>query len=66
MASTQLQQAKQALHELLLGKKAVKLQQNGRSVEFKPADVSELRAYIAQLETEEGTSSGRRRPAGIR
>ena len=62
----QLEQAKQALHELMIGKKAVKLQQNGRSVEFQPADIQKLKSYIAELETNIGTSSRRRGPAGIR
>lgn len=62
----QLIEAREAYHNLLLGKKAVKLQQNGRLVEFEPADAEKLRSYISQLEFELGSSSGRRGPAGVR
>lgn len=52
-----LQQAKNALHELLLGKAVVTLvDQNGERIEFVAANPNRLRAYIKDLETELGVS----------
>lgn len=67
MASQQqLTEAEAALHKLLTGTKAVKLQQNGRSVEYQPTDVSQLRAYISELKNELSTTTrGRRTPIGF-
>lgn len=46
-----LEDAKAALHDLLIGVAAVQVHQgNGESVRYTPADESKLRVYIAQLE----------------
>jgi hypothetical protein len=55
-----LQEAQDALHQLVIGKKAVKIQKDGRSVEFTPATRSELELYIRQLQSELNTGSMRR------
>jgi hypothetical protein len=60
----QLTEARNALHQLMTGTKAVKVQKDGRSVEFTPINISALRQYINQLE-QTVTSSKRRRPAGV-
>ena len=60
----QLDEAKSALHQLMTGKKAVKVQKDGRSVEYTPINISALRQYIAQLE-QTVTTTNRRRPARV-
>jgi len=66
MASqTQLDEANAALHTLLIGKRAAKLVQNGKSVEYQPADVDKLRNYITSLQKQLGATSNRRGPAGV-
>lgn len=62
----ELDEARRALHNLLLGKKAIKLQQNGRSVEYQQADVEKLKSYVADLESQLGSQGARRRPLGVR
>jgi hypothetical protein len=47
-----LAEAEAALHELLLGKRAVKLMVDGQSVEFTAAIVDKLQAYVSQLKAE--------------
>jgi len=65
MATAQdLTEARAALHSLIIGKKAVKVQMNGRSVEYTPASKSQLEQYINQLETELGLTQARR-PARV-
>lgn len=61
-----LQEARKALHNLLVGKKAIKLQQNGRSVEYQQADIEKLKLYVSDLESKLGTTITRRRPIGVR
>lgn len=61
-----LTEARAALHDLMLGKKAIKLQQNGRSIEYQAADIGKLQSYIADLESQLGSNSVRRRPIGVR
>lgn len=65
MASqTQLKEAEDALHALMIGKKAVKVMQNGRSVEYAPADIDKLRAYIDSLKNQlQSATRARRAPA---
>lgn len=60
----ELDEARAALHKLLTGRSAVKLQMNGRNVEYTPADRSALERYIKQLEVELGTIN-QRRPARV-
>lgn len=61
----QLADAQAALHQLLTGKKAVKVQKDGRMVEYTPINRQELERYIYTLQQQLGTSGGRR-PAGVR
>lgn len=67
MASQQqLTEAEAALHQLATGKKAVRLQQNGRIVEYLPANMAQLRAYINELKIALGQSAtGSRKPVGF-
>lgn len=62
--SAQLDEARAALHQLMTGKKAVKVQKDGRSVEYTPININALRQYIQQLETTV-LSTNRRRPARV-
>ncbi|WP_273867580.1 phage head-tail joining protein [Serratia odorifera] len=59
----QLEEARQALHELLTGKRVASIQKDGRAVTFTSATLNELRAYIADLEEQLGLASRRRGPA---
>jgi len=61
----QLTEARDALHQLMTGKKAVKVQKDGRSVEYTPININQLRQYIQQLEQTLSTTATRRRPAGV-
>ena len=61
----QLDEARQALHELLTGKRVASIQKDGRSVTFTPATLNNLRGYIAELESQLGLTSRRRGPAGF-
>lgn len=63
MATRQeLEDARRALHDLLTGKRVASVQKDGRSVTFTSATLSELRNYIANLESELGIRSTRRPP----
>lgn len=62
---TQLAEAREAYHQLLTGQAVVRIQREGRSVEYREANKSDLRAYISDLERELGTGARRRRPAGF-
>ncbi|MEM7523243.1 MAG: gpW family head-tail joining protein [Pseudomonadota bacterium] len=57
---TYLADARSALHKLLTGQRAVTVAHDGRSVTYTAADHAALRAYIAELQTALGLSSGRR------
>lgn len=61
----QLDEARGALHQLLLGRRAVKIQKDGRTLEFTPASKRELEEYIGQLELTLGVNTRRRGPAGF-
>ena len=61
---TQLDEARAALHSLITGKRAVKVQKDGRMVEYTPANRRDLEQYTNQLEIELGQSN-RRRPARV-
>ena len=56
--ATLLQQAKAAYHDLLTGQAVVVLvDQNGERVEYRPANVNQLRSYIRDLEGRLGTAA---------
>jgi len=55
-----LEEAKAALHKLMIGQSVKVLQKDGRRIEYTPAQKTELQLYIRSLE-----SNGRRGPAGI-
>lgn len=56
--ATLLQQAKAAYHDLLTGQAVVVLvDQNGERVEYRPANVNQLRSYIRDLEGRLGTAT---------
>ena len=61
---SQLLEARNALHALMTGKRVVRIQKNGRSVEYTATSKRELQEYIFQLESQ-ANSSKRRRPAGV-
>ncbi len=61
---TELDEARAALHKLLTGRQAVKLQMNGRNVEYTPADYGQLDKYIKKLESELSLVNNRR-PARV-
>ncbi|ECC9579938.1 phage tail protein [Salmonella enterica subsp. houtenae] len=61
-----LTEARQALHELLLGKRVVSVSKNGRQVQFTLINIADLRNYIAEIESGLGLPSRRRGPAGVR
>ena len=65
MVDSRLSEARAALHDLYLGKRVVKVQKDGRAVEYTPANRSDLERYIAQLETELN-GGAKRRPIGVR
>ncbi|MCV6589693.1 MAG: gpW family protein [Marinobacterium sp.] len=46
----QLDEARQALHQLNIGQGVVSIQRDGRKVDFRPADRSQLQSYIGELE----------------
>lgn len=70
MATTQenLDEAKAALHALMVGKKAVEVQKSdGSKVKFDLTNVNQLRAYIVDLEAQLGIlTRGRRRAIGVK
>lgn len=53
-----LLEAQTAMHQLLTGTKAVKIERNGRKVEFKPTDKADLKLYIAELQGSLNLSTG--------
>lgn len=59
----ELDAARAALHELMMGKRVATVQKDGRRVEFTATSVSDLKKYIADLESQVGTTSRRRGPA---
>lgn len=62
----QLTEARQALHDLVTGNKAVKLKRQGREVEYQPTDVQALKSHIADLMGQStATTQSRRRPASF-
>lgn len=64
--STQLNEARAALHRLLTGTQTVSIQRDGKRVEFAQANRADLERYIARLEAETGAGRPQRRgPAGV-
>lgn len=61
-----LNEARKALHGLLLGKKAVSISKDGRQVQFNQTTIADLRRYINEIETGLGMASRRGPPAGVR
>ncbi|HED3852415.1 gpW family protein [Enterobacter soli] len=59
----ELDAARAALHDLMMGKRVATVQKDGRRVEFTATSVSDLKKYIADLESQIGTHSRRRGPA---
>jgi hypothetical protein len=56
--AVRLTQAEDALHQLMVGKSAVVfVDQNNERVEYTAANVRSLRAYIADLKREIGTTT---------
>ena len=61
-----LKQAQEAYHQLVTGTKAVKVERNGRKVEFTQTDMQSLRLYIQDLQSSLSISDGRgRTPARV-
>jgi hypothetical protein len=60
-----LAEAKDALHNLLTGKRAVLIQYGDTRTQFTAGDIDELRRYIAQLEGEVDSTKARR-PLSVR
>ena len=55
---TYLVEAERALHSLVLGVSAVEVRDsNGESIRYTPANVSRLKAYIADLKAQIGGAS---------
>lgn len=61
-----LNEARKALHQLLLGQKVVSVTKNGRQVQFSQTSIADLRNYILEIEIGLGLKTGRRPPAGVR
>lgn len=63
-ARARLTAAEAALHDLRLGNKAVMVQRGEKRVEFRPANVSALASYVAELQRAvdrcDGKCGGRR------
>jgi len=59
-AAEKLAEAKDALHNLLTGKRAVMLQYGDTRTQFTAGDIDQLRRYIAELEGEVDSTKARR------
>lgn len=64
MTQNILDEAKAALHKLVIGQSAASVMYDGRRVEFTHANKQNLEAYIARLETSLGGTGGRQGPRG--
>ena len=62
---TDLDAARAALHDLMIGKRVATVQKDGRRVEFTATSVADLKKYIAELESQIGITQRRRGPAGF-
>ena len=68
---TQLCEAEEALHQLMIGKSLVSISRsdsagNSRTYQYSQADIAQLRAYILELRGKLGLGSSRLPPAGVR
>lgn len=61
----QFLEAQQALHNLELGKSVARIQKDGRMVEYTPAKIADLRAYVNKLSAEVGAGGRQRRAFGV-
>lgn len=61
----QLQEAQQALHDLMTGQQIVEITLNGRTTKFTPANCGQLRLYIEELNQQLNVMSNRRGPARL-
>ena len=61
---TELDAARAALHDLMMGKRVATVQKDGRRVEFTATSVTDLKKYIADLESQVGTTSRRQGQIG--
>nr|BBJ03802.1 hypothetical protein YBY_16500 [Marinobacter nauticus] len=62
---TKLAEARAAYHELLLGQSVVRIQRDGKTVEFSQTNKRDLAAYISSLETQAGGAGRRMRPGRV-
>ncbi|MCE0760679.1 gpW family protein [Marinobacter sp. G11] len=62
---TQLTEARTAYHNLLTGQSVVRIQRDGKTVEFSQASKRDLAAYIASLESQLGGAGRRMRPGRV-
>ena len=60
---TELDAARAALHDLMMGKRVATVQKDGRRVEFTATSVTDLKKYLADLESQVGPTSRRQGPA---
>jgi uncharacterized protein (UPF0216 family) len=63
LATSELESARAALHDLMTVKRVATVQKDGRRVEFTATSVADLKKYIAELEVQIGITSLRRGPA---
>ena len=64
-AAEKLAEAKDALHSLLTGKRAVMVQYADTRTQFTAGDIDQLRRYIAELDGQVDTTKARR-PLSVR
>lgn len=64
--AARLVQAETALHKLLTGSAVVSVGYGEDRVQYRQADIGELRAYIQQLKVETGGTPRRGRAIGVR
>ncbi|MBY6032181.1 gpW family protein [Marinobacter daepoensis] len=62
---TKLAEARTAYHDLLLGQAVVRIQRDGKTVEFSQTNKRDLAAYIASLESQTGGAGRRLRPGRV-
>ncbi len=63
--ATDLAEASAAYHKLLTGRAIVSITVDGEVTQYGQADRAALKSYIETLERKIGTTTGRRRPAGV-
>jgi hypothetical protein len=55
--------AREALQNLMTGKRVASIQKDGRRVDYSPASIPDLKQYITEMESELGMLRRRRAPA---